>query len=69
LLAGAAGLSFSAPGSGNTGYIDISGNFSALPWLLFDWDHDGSHDDSASARVSFGVYQGNNRQIYWREVY
>lgn len=69
LLAGRAGLSFSAPGSGNTGYIDISGNFSALPWLLFDWDHDGSHDDSANARVSFGVYQGNTRQIYWREVY
>lgn len=69
LLAGRAGLSFSAPGSGNTGYIDITGNFSALPWLLFDWDHDGSHDDSANARVSFGVYQGNSRQIYWREVY
>jgi hypothetical protein len=69
LVNGSAGLSFNAPGSGNTGYIDITGNFSSLPWLLFDWDHDGSHDDSANARVSFGVYQGNSRQIYWREMY
>ncbi|MCQ8106081.1 hypothetical protein NP590_18370 [Methylomonas sp. SURF-2] len=69
LLAGEAGLSFSAPGSGNTGYIDIAGNFAALPWLLFDWDHDGSHDDSPTARASFGIYKGNGRQIYRREVY
>lgn len=69
LASGAAGLSFSAPGSGNTGYIDITGNFSSLPWLLFDWDHDGNHDNSPSARASFGLYKGNEQQIYRREVY
>lgn len=69
LASGAAGLSFSAPGSGNTGYIDITGNFSSLPWLLFDWNHDGSHDNSPSARASFGFYKGNEQQIYRREVY
>lgn len=68
-LAGSAGLSFSAPGSGNTGYIDITGSISSLPWLLFDWDHDLSHDDSPTARASFGIYKGNEQQIYWREVY
>lgn len=69
LAAGEAGLSFSAPGSGNTGYIDINGQFSALPWLLFDWDGNGSHDNSPSARATFGIYKGNSKQIYWREVY
>ena len=69
LVAGDAGLSFSAPGAGNTGYIDISGNFAGLPWLRFDWDHDGVHDNSAAARATFGVYKGNNQQIYFREVY
>jgi hypothetical protein len=69
LAAGNAGLSFSAPGAGNTGYVDITGNFSGLTWLLFDWDHDGAQDDSPSARASFGLYKGNTRQIYFREVY
>ena len=69
LSTGEAGLSFSAPGSGNTGYINIYGQFSALPWLLFDWDNDGAHDDAPSARATFGLYKGNNRQIYLREMY
>lgn len=67
--AGNAGLSFSAPGAGNMGYVGITTDFSSLPWLLFDWDHDGAHDDSPSARASFGLYKGNGRQIYLREVY
>lgn len=69
LVGGLAGLSFSAPGAGNTGYIDVSGSFSSLPWLLFDWDHDGAHDDSPAARVSFGLYKGNSQHIFLREVY
>lgn len=69
LAAGDADLSFAAPGSGNTGYIDIAADFTALPWLLFDWDHNGSHDNSPSARATFGIYQGNGKQIYRREVY
>lgn len=69
LLAGSAGLSFSAPGVGNTGSIDVSGSFSSLPWLLFDWDHDGAYDDSPTAKATFGIYRGNSQQIYLREVY
>ncbi|MCQ8117763.1 LamG domain-containing protein [Methylomonas rosea] len=69
LLAGIAGLSFSAPGAGNTGYIDVSADLSSLPWLLFDWDHDGGHDDAPTAKATFGIYKGNSRQIYLREVY
>lgn len=69
LLSGSAGLSFSAPGSGNTGYIDITGNFTALPWLLYDWDNDSSHDDNPKGKATFGLYKGNSRQIYFREMY
>lgn len=69
LVAGDAGLRFSAPGSGNAGYIDINGSFSILPWLLFDWDNNGTHDNSPTVRATFGVYKGNNQQIYLREVY
>lgn len=66
---GDAGLSFSAPGTGNTGYVEVASDFSSLSWLLFDWDHDGMHDDSPGARASFGLYRGNGKQLYQREVY
>ena len=69
LASGDAGLSLSAPGSGNTGYIDITGSFSSLPWLLFDWDNNAVHDNEPSAKATFGVYKGNSQQIYWQEVY
>jgi hypothetical protein len=69
LMAGNAGLSFSSPGAGNTGYINIIGNFVSLPWLLFDWDNDGLQDNSPTARVTFGVYRGHPKIIYFREVY
>ncbi len=66
-----AGLNFTAPGTGNTGYIDITTDLfiSSFPWLAFDWDGDGSHDNSPSARASFGLYKGNTKQIYFREIY
>ena len=71
LALGLAGLSLSAPGSGNTGDVDItSTNFiSSFPWLAYDWDGNGSHDNSPSARATFGIYKGNSNQIYFREVY
>ncbi len=69
LLSGQAGLSFSAPGAGNTGSIDVSGSFNSLPWLLFDWDHNGVHDNSPTAKATFGIYKGSSQQIYLRELY
>jgi len=69
LVLGLAGLSLSAPG--DTGFIDITSSIfiSSFPWLNYDWDGDGSHDDSPSARATFGIYKGNSQQIYFREVY
>ncbi|MCK4842560.1 MAG: hypothetical protein KAT04_11880 [Methylococcales bacterium] len=71
LSLGQAGLSFSSPGAGNTGFIDISSDIfiASFPWLSFDWNDDGIYDDAPTARATFGVYKGNNKQIYFREVY
>ena len=69
LSSGDAGLSFSAPAAGNTGYVDIRTQLAAsYPWLLFDWNGDGTQDD-ASGRVNFGLYQGSPHHIYLRERY
>jgi hypothetical protein len=57
------------PGAGNTGYIEITSKLDNLSWLNYDWDADGTHDNCPSARASFGIYKGNSRQIYFREVY
>ena len=69
LSVGSTNINFSAPGSGNTGYIDINSDFSILPWLLFDWDNDSNHDNSPSGKATFGIFKGNSKQIYFREVY
>lgn len=59
-------LQLSSPGAGNDGSVDIT-----LPvnsWLRYDWDGNGVHDNNPSARASFGIYKGNPRLIYRREV-
>lgn len=67
VVAGDAGLTFSAPGS--NGYIQVSAGLSLLPWLRYDWDGDGSHDDDPTARASFGIYKGRPGMIYMRESF
>ena len=68
ITSGAAELIFSAPGSGNSGFIDVTTGLSTdLPWLLFDWDGDSLFDDDATARASFGLFPGRKEIIYIRE--
>jgi MSHA biogenesis protein MshQ len=74
LAAGSAGLVLSAPGAGNTGYVDLVYDLStvtgaALEFLRWDWDGDGSLDDDPTARATFGIFPGDARVIYLREVY
>jgi hypothetical protein len=74
LAAGSAGLVLSAPGAGNTGYVDLVYDLStatgaALEFLRWDWDGDGSLDDDPTARATFGIFPGDGRVIYLREVY
>jgi len=73
LVAGDAGLAFSAPGAGNTGFADLGfdlsagGGGAAQPWLQYDWDGDGVHDNNPVARATFGVYSGSPFLIHLRE--
>lgn len=67
-VAGVAGLSFSAPGKGNTGYTDIQ-LLNIDSWLLYDWDNGAIYDDAPSGRANFGQYNRSRRLIFSREVY
>jgi MSHA biogenesis protein MshQ len=67
LVAGAATLGFSAPGS--EGYIDVLPDLSLLSWLRYDWDGDGNYDNDPAARASFGLFKGRPALIYLRESY
>lgn len=66
VLAGDAGLLFSAPGTGGDGYVDLT--YTVPPWANFDWDGDGS-PDNPSSRITFGIYKGSPTHIYLREQY
>jgi len=68
-LDGAAGLSFSAPGEGCTGFVDVTLPLDALgaSYLQFDWDGDGTHAEDPQGRASFGIFSGSGELIYARE--
>lgn len=67
---GNANLVFSAPGVGGSGYVDVTAGAGVLPgYLQFDWNGDGAYDNAPTGRATFGIYKGNTRQIYSRELY
>ena len=48
--------------------------FNVPTWLQYDWENvdnnfDGPYVDNPSATATFGLYRGNDRIIYWREVF
>lgn len=58
-----------APGIDNTGVLVYTLNLlAAYPWLQYDWDNNGTHDNNPSATATFGIYRGNDRIINWREI-
>ena len=59
------GVLLKAPGENNRG--DVLATFAVPVWLQDDFDEDGELEDP-SGRATFGVYRGNDRIIYWREV-
>lgn len=65
---GIGSLTLSPPGNGGDGYVDLRANLAALPWLRFDWNGNGVHDNDPTARASFGIHKGRPRLIYQREV-
>jgi MSHA biogenesis protein MshQ len=54
-----------APGAGNVGILDLTPTVPV--WLQFNWRGTGS--TVPTARIGFGVYQGDRRAIHEREVY
>ncbi len=66
-IAGSFNLYLKAPGQNFTG--DIAVTLTSPTWLQFDWDGDGNHDNDATGIASFGLYRGDDRVIYWREVF
>lgn len=58
-------LNFKAPGTGNTGAMDITATVPG--YLKFNWK--GAGDINPTARATFGIYQGNKHFIYFREAY
>ena len=69
LAAGNAGLKFSRPGAGNSGYVDISIPLAVRPWLQFPWGVSTVNPTglNPTGRATFGIYK--SRQIYSRENY
>ena len=73
-VSGQADLTLSAPGGGNDGSVIVSPLLNSTiplvqPWLQFDWDGDGNHDNDPTATATFGIYHGNDSTIYLRELY
>jgi len=65
LDSGDAGFSLAAPGATHTGYVVVT--IASPDWLDFKWD--GVHDTDPTARATFGIYKGNSKFIYIRELY
>lgn len=63
--AGVSGMTFTAPGAGNTGTVTTS--VTPDSWLRFDWDGSGADDTTASGDATFGRFRGHDRVIYWLE--
>jgi Family of unknown function (DUF6701) len=73
MVNGDAQLVFSAPNAQGSFPLDVDlSSVSAIPWLRFDWNQNGDHDDDGqlpTATVSFGNYRGHDRIIYWQEQF
>jgi MSHA biogenesis protein MshQ len=42
----------------------------AVPdWLRFDWDSSTAGDENPAGQATFGIFGGEQRQIYTREIY
>jgi MSHA biogenesis protein MshQ len=69
---GLAELKVGKPTDGTRGQVRLT--YSATPiWLQYDWGWSGTgtkvFDENPSAIATFGLYRGNDRIIYIREVY
>ena len=71
-LAGDLGVGLTAPGAGIDGNIIVSPGLAGVAdWLQYDWDSVGvgQFDDDPAAIATFGIYTGNNVDIYKQQTY
>lgn len=66
-LGGNFNLFLQAPGAGNDGSVDVSVDVPA--WLEYDWDAAAAGDEDPHATATFGIYDGDARRIYTRDLY
>jgi MSHA biogenesis protein MshQ len=60
-------IELEATGAGNQGQIGVS--YDVFDWLKYDWSGNDIYDENPSAVATFGLYRGNDRIIYTREVF
>lgn len=60
-------LRLAAPGAGNQGGVGIAATVPA--WLKFDWDAGTAGDEDPTGQATFGIFGGERRVIYTREIY
>ncbi len=67
------GVNLTSPGADNVGQINITGQLSGgiveNKWLRYDWDGDGLFNNDPEATATFGIYKGNDVNIYIQQVY
>jgi MSHA biogenesis protein MshQ len=71
-LAADLGVGLTAPGAGVDGNIIVSPGLTGVAdWLQYDWDSVGVglFDDDPSAIATFGIYTGNDVNIYKLQIY
>ena len=60
-------LRLAAPGIGNQGSVVIT---ATVPdFLRFDWNTGTAGDENPTGQATFGIFGGESRQIYTREIY
>jgi hypothetical protein len=60
-------LRLAAPGAGNSGSVLINGTVPS--WLRYDWNTATPGDENPTGQATFGIFGGESRQIYTRELY
>ncbi|GAW94426.1 MULTISPECIES: LamG domain-containing protein [Colwellia] len=59
-------LLFSAPGDGRQG--SLSFEYQVPTWLQYDWNNDDNFTNNPTTTLTFGIFRGNDRIIYQREI-
>jgi MSHA biogenesis protein MshQ len=77
VLAGRGEITLGAPGPASEGdtndgsvqlILDLSLTAPTQDWLLNDEDGDGVFAENPAATASFGMFRGDDRFLFWREV-